>query len=57
VHESGSGTTRTFRNVRYSVAMGWKADFEQAASVTVLCAGQGASLRQRRWRKEGVSFS
>ena len=54
MHEFGSGTTRTFRNVRYSVAMGWKADFEQAASV---CAGQGASLRQRRWRKEGVSFS
>jgi hypothetical protein len=27
---------------------GWKADFEQAASVIVLCARQGASLRQRR---------
>jgi hypothetical protein len=23
---SAVGTTRTFRNVRYSVAMGWKAD-------------------------------
>jgi hypothetical protein len=27
-----SGTTRTFRNVRYSVAVGCKADIEQAAS-------------------------
>jgi hypothetical protein len=27
---------------------GWKADFEQAASVIVLCARQGGSLRQRR---------
>ena len=26
------GTTRTFRNVRYSVAVGVKADIEQAAS-------------------------
>ena len=29
---SASGTTRTFRNVRYSVAVGCKADIEQAAS-------------------------
>ena len=29
---SAIGTTRTFRNVRYSVAVGCKADFEQAAS-------------------------
>ena len=28
---SGFGTTRTFRNVRYPVAVGCKADFEQAA--------------------------
>jgi hypothetical protein len=28
VHESGNGTTRTFRNVRYLVAMGWKADID-----------------------------
>jgi hypothetical protein len=36
--------------------MGWKADFEQAASVIVLCARQGASLRQRRWHnKESLS--
>jgi hypothetical protein len=33
-------------NVRYSVAMGWKADFQQAASVIVLRARQGASLRR-----------
>ena len=26
VHEFEDGTTRTFRNVRCSVAMGWKAD-------------------------------
>ena len=26
------GTTRTFRNVRYLVAVGYKADIEQAAS-------------------------
>jgi hypothetical protein len=26
VHESAYGTTRTFRNVCYSVAIGWKAD-------------------------------
>jgi hypothetical protein len=32
VHESESGTTRTFRNVRYLVAVGCKADIEQAAS-------------------------
>jgi hypothetical protein len=51
-HESVVGTTRTFRNVRYLVAMGWKADFEQAASVIVLCARQGASLRQRHWRNK-----
>jgi hypothetical protein len=29
---STHGTTRTFRNVRYSVAVGCKADIEQAAS-------------------------
>ena len=29
---SAYGTTRTFRNVRYSVAVGCKADIEQAAS-------------------------
>jgi hypothetical protein len=34
VHESAVGTTRTFRNVRYSVAVGCKADIEQAASKT-----------------------
>jgi hypothetical protein len=30
--ESAFGTTRTFRNVRYSVAVGCKAGIEQAAS-------------------------
>ena len=56
VHESAVGTTRTFRNVRYSVAVGGKADIEQAASVIVLSARQGASLRQRRGRnKESLS--
>ena len=30
----------------------WKADFEQAASVIVLCARQGASLRRRCWRNK-----
>jgi hypothetical protein len=39
---------------RYSVAMGWKEDFEQAESVIVLCARQGALLRQRR-NKESLS--
>jgi hypothetical protein len=29
---SACDTTRTFRNVRYSVAVGCKADIEQAAS-------------------------
>jgi hypothetical protein len=49
-------TKPTCLYVRYSVAMGWKADFEQAASVIVLCARQGASLRRRRWRnKESLS--
>jgi hypothetical protein len=53
---SGNGTTRTFRNVRYSVAVGGKADIEQAASVIVLSARQSASLRQRRGRnKESLS--
>ena len=53
---SAIGTKPTCLYVRYSVAMGWKADFEQAASVIVLCARQGASLRQRRWRnKESLS--
>jgi len=53
---STHGTKPTCLYVRYSVAMGWKADFEQAASVIVLCARQGASLRQRRWRnKESLS--
>ena len=42
---SAYGTKPTCLYVRYSVAMGWKADFEQAASVIVLCARQGASLR------------
>jgi hypothetical protein len=42
------GTKPTCLYVRYSVAMGWKADFERVASVIVLCARQGASLRQRR---------
>jgi hypothetical protein len=37
------GTKPTCLYVRYSVAMWWKADFEQAASVIVLCARQGAS--------------
>jgi hypothetical protein len=45
---SGNGTTRTFRNVRYSVAVGGKADIEQAESMIVLSARQGASLRRRR---------
>jgi hypothetical protein len=45
---SDTGTKPTCLYVRYSVAMGWKADFEQAASVIVLCARQGASLRQQR---------
>jgi hypothetical protein len=44
---SAYGTKPTCLYVRYLVAMGWKADFEQAASVIVLCARQGASLRQR----------
>ena len=57
MHESAYGTTRTFRNVRYLVAVGCKADIEQAASVIVLCARQGASLRQRRWRNKEFSFS
>jgi hypothetical protein len=38
-------TKPTCLYVRYSVAMGWKADFEQAASVIVLCARRGPSLR------------
>jgi hypothetical protein len=42
------GTKPTWLYVRCLVAMGWKADFEQAASVIVLCARQGASLRRRR---------
>ena len=41
---SADGTTRTLRNVRYSVAVRCKADFEHAASVIVLCARQGGSL-------------
>ena len=45
---SSFGTKPTCLYVRYSVATGWKADFEQAASVIVLCARQGASLRRRR---------
>jgi hypothetical protein len=50
------GTTRTFRNVRYSVAIWVKADIEQAASVIVLRARQGASQSQQRWRnKESLS--
>jgi hypothetical protein len=36
---------RTCLYVRYSVAMGWKADFQQAASVIVLCVRQGASAK------------
>ena len=48
VHEFAYGTKLPIRNVRVPVARGWKADFEQAASVTVLCARQGGSLRQRR---------
>ena len=51
------GTKPTCLYVRYSVAMGWKADFERVASVIVLCARQGASLRQRRWRNKEFSFS
>jgi hypothetical protein len=38
------GTKPTCLYVGYLVAMGWKADFEQATSVIVLCARQGASL-------------
>jgi hypothetical protein len=45
---SAIGTKPARLYVRYLVAMAWKADFEQAASVIVLCARQGASLRQRR---------
>ena len=48
MRESASGTEPTSNYVRCWVAMGWKADFEQAASVIVLCAKQGASLRRRR---------
>jgi hypothetical protein len=36
------GTKPTCLYVGYLVAMGWKADFEQATSVIVLCARQGA---------------
>jgi hypothetical protein len=32
---SACGTTRTFRNVRYSVAVGCKADIEQVAFKTL----------------------
>ena len=49
---SGYGMEPTSNYVRCWVAMRWKADFEQAASVIVLCARQGASLRQRRCNKE-----
>jgi hypothetical protein len=55
---SAYGTKPTCLYVRYSVAMGWKADFEQAASVIVLCARQGfaKATGQRRWRnKESLS--
>ena len=50
------GTKPTCLYVRYLVAMGWKADFEQAASVIVLCAREGTLLRQRRSRNKEFSF-
>ena len=34
------GTKPTYGNVRYLVAVGWKADIEQAASVIVLLRGK-----------------
>jgi hypothetical protein len=65
VHESAVGTTRTFRNVRYSIAVGIKADISaiwlraiSAASVTMLPRRRrSASKGKSRKRLLGVSFS
>jgi hypothetical protein len=46
---SAIGTTRTFRNVRYSVAVGCKADIEQAASKMLDFADQPQLIAMGGW--------
>jgi hypothetical protein len=46
---SAFGTTRTFRNVCYSVAVGGKADIEQAASTDLNSVRYEARIKSKHW--------